>query len=550
MRPQQCIVSAVRSVRPVHVESLEERRLCSVSAYLNNGNLVVAGDDNANAIVIQHTVGTTIVNGKSFLDVSIPKGVVVYPGLSPKNSSAADSVQIRSSVKPVEVFAGTKSPLYDAALEVRIGENGRTDGVKQTVRVHGSGQTRLVVDNNAATVAANVTLDYLPTVKVSTITGAAPATLMFDGVTFGSVDVRLGQGNDIVTVRNTSPAATNQGHPVLMKIDAGRGVNVVKVLAKQAATSLQINNTRGGYDAVVLGSAYLSRVQGAVHVGNTNGLSTIMLDDSSDTGSGQRFDLSTGKVTLLSAGYRTLDLTFDPSRISGLKVVGGDAAVTFSVQDTLHASSPGQIGITTLFGGAKPSEVYFEGTTGPAVWQPYAAYNSLNFGATNHSTAGLKGDITCLNTLKSDSILISNGAATTMQSVVIDARDSSSGQYLATITGAAPGKIRYGVTTHVSLHTGSGNDIVRILGDTRFAVTKVNTGAGNDVIWVGNAASNLNDLHGARLLLDGGDGHDRLYVIDTTAQKPATYVNFVGYFNRFGTAPIYYSNFEGFTVLK
>lgn len=544
MRSQLSLVSAVHSVS---FDALEQRRLYSVSAHLSNGNLIVEGDDKANTIVIEHTGAWTLVNGQPFLDIAISKGVSVFPSLTPKNSSAVDSVQIRSSAKPITINAGKKSPLFDAKLNVTIGENGKTAGVTKEVLVHPNGQTRLIVDNNAATASANASLDYVPMTKLSTLVGVTPAPVRFDGTAMSAIDVRLGQGNDLIVVRGTAPLVSDAYQPAQLTIDGGRGANAINILNADGFTDLRINNTRGGYDGIFLGGEHLVKVHAPISVSNTSGLSSITLDDKSDTASGQKFTLTTGNVVFQSGGYKTFNLTFNPSQIDGLKIIGGDAAVEFSVYDTLHASSPTRTGLTTIWGGSKPSQAYLKGTTGPVEWHALSGSNGIYLGDENHSTAGLKGDINLKDYYYNDSLQVDNTAAKTAQFVTIKSRESDAYNVM---TGASPATIRYGGSTNVSLWTGLGNDVVRITGDSRFATTQVHTGAGNDVIELGNDARRLDDFHGANVVLDGGTGHDNLYVIDTAAQKPAIYLNGVGYFQRIGTTAIWYSNFEGVTVLK
>jgi hypothetical protein len=105
----------------------------------------------------------------------------------------------------------------------------------------------------------------------------------------------------------------------------------------------------------------------------------------------------------------------------------------------------------------------------------------------------------------------------------------------------------------LTLITGSGNDQVCI--ESTSAATSVLTGAGNDVINIGNAAKRLDDIRNP-IFVDGGPGFDTLNVIDagfpgpeTYTPAPATPPNDALWVGRLGPlVPIVYTSIEWFAL--
>ncbi len=407
---------------------------------------------------------------------------------------------------------------------VRVGRNTATPSVTLNAMLGelniagGGGFNTLIGDDSAAAQnrAGSLTAD--------TITGLG----MGHGISylqFDMLEIELGSGDDTFAIDSTHTGST--------LLNAGPGDDVVNIQTIAGITT--INGGPGG-DTINIGSnapgadGTLNGIAAALIVDGQTGANVLNLDDTGDAAptSGNLTASTVNGLGLSPAGITYLGMMAVSIRL-------GDGDNTFTV-DSTHT------GTTYLHSGAGDDEVNVRTIHGITTIHGGAGNDTINVGTLAPETHGN------LNSIGAH--LSVDGGTGTNTLNVDDTGDDFTNTGTLTDTaltglGMSDDGLTYANIALLNISLGSGDDVFTI--DSTYAGTTTNlfAGAGNDQIrartisgpthiygesgdnrvWVGTKApasdGTVNGI-AAPLVVDGGSGHNELYVDDTGDPEATT----------------------------
>jgi Calpain family cysteine protease len=233
-----------------------------------------------------------------------------------------------------------------------------------------------------------------------TITGLAPATILYQPGITTQLQVYGGDGGNTFTLNNPGAAQTF--------LSSG-GADTVNLLASSATTSLTIEGS-DQLDHINLGQGSLAAIQGQLTMyDGLGGKMTLSLNDSADTASHPYGALVCDGVHAYIGGLAPIAVNFDPTITTAVTIREGSGGNTFDV-DTADAFP------ITLNTGAGNDVVNVLGTSGPVSINGGGGSDIVSIGGSatyNGTLATIQGQVSVANT----------GGAT--QLVVTDTSNSS-----------------------------------------------------------------------------------------------------------------------------
>jgi hypothetical protein len=322
-----------------------------------------------------------------------------------------------------------------------------------------------------------------------------------------------GSGTNTLTVNSDSVEYTKVGpkgiivdalSPGVTSMDFDLGDQSNQLTLESNGVPISINNTKGGTDAVVLGSAgassssTLANIQGNVTVANPSGSSILDLYDNSDT-TGRTVSMYDSEITgLAPANIYWTPTSSATGGVTGLSVYGGSGGNTFNVENTSNFYY-----WTYLYTGVGNDTVNVYATTG--------GLDDYNPGGADTANVGL-GNMGSIN-----GWVDAYGPGST--SLVLNDYNDTTGRtvsmYDGELTGLAPAPIYWtptssssGGVTGLQMQGGSGGNIFNVYNTSKFYQdTFLATGVGNDTVNVYATTGRLTTFNnGGQDSIDVGHG--------------------------------------------
>ena len=501
-----------RSLRPnrrqLRFESLESRRLLTVSVRQVNADVFISGDAANNTIaLLQDAVGQFFIYGDAATAIT---GDGTVAGVVPDTNAGGGRQFNAGSYKNIYISLGAG----DDTVEIAGLQAGQVDSLTINTGDAATGDT---VSFSNTTFVGDPNLTFNPNVLaklVSITTGNGADTVNVNLLTAPSLTIKTGGGNDTLNM-GTSGAVTVNGN---VSVDLGAGIsNLLTVGQNNNQTTIDgsFNITGGdGNDGVNINQTTVGNVAGnlnlnlfhgddtvnlaqVVAVNIPNGSLYIDLGDSSQFGGSNLHVGNTGVVTV--------------SNDVVIRVIAGDSFLAF---DNLSA---GNLDIQSGLQDLNSDTIVVKGTYTGNVFidSGNAGVAGDNFGI----TAAIAGSLT----------IVGIGGPKNLGIQGTTAGDTS-------ITfGNGPATVRVGTSTPVttaalSIKTGTVGDLIQVSRLTSKGLS-IDSGAGLDNVEVGtngavstangsfalslgdgDDAASVNSLAAYTMSLNGGEGNNTLNV--------------------------------------
>jgi hypothetical protein len=366
-----------------------------------------------------------------------------------------------------------------------------------------------------------VGIQYEQLEDLSVTLGGGVDTLTVTGLATPA-QINGGPGGDTIHVQNGNQALTVNG-------DAGADVIIVQsisavttvnggadndtVYVRQMSAALTINGGTGD-DIVNVGSTAGATPATAGNVNSISALLTVNGDGDSDTlNVDDTGDTAANTGTLTGTQLTGLGMNsgITYGTLEAININLGSGGDSFTIEST-HS------GTTTVNSNAGQDTVRIKTISGPT---------NINTGI-DRDTVNVWNDSTCLDSISALLTVNMDDPTVIGAGDLLDIRDTGnttgrSGTLTAsTLTGLGmSGSISYSAVELLDLRLGSGPDVLRIKSIS--AVTKVNTGSGDDQINVWNDANQLAGIAQV-LTIDAGDptASDSLTISDTGTNTATT----------------------------
>jgi Ca2+-binding RTX toxin-like protein len=477
-----------------------------------------------------------VVNGDQFgdgygdtisVDVNAAGGAVVSlngesvsfePGqldaITVNTGGGSNSVYVHNEAQGVDLTINDGGNDY-----VYIGSNGSVQGVQGAVQINSPyNRADLVIDDSADTTAQTAYIDD------HSVTGLAPGNIGFNSDGLSYLTIYGGSGGNTFFVHGT-PSTYAGSYAGRTYIYSGTGVDTVYVDGTAGgpnAGGLYIDG-EDGHDYVYVGTdtsvpnptpgtGTLANIQGFVYAVNSSGVTTLIVDDAADT-AGHSATLNGNSLTDLAPApiYWVPTSSSYTGGVDELHIYGSAAASAYYVTD-----SPNMAFGADLRTGAGADSVFITGTSG--------SFTTLNRGGHDNVFVG-DGTVAGIN----GSVVVSGAGSTNL--AIMDYLDTTA--HSATLTGNSlmglstgviwwtPSSSATGGVTYLKILDGAGNSTYTVT-DTPglFYSTDLNTGSGNDVIFITGTTGSLN--------VNNPDGYDRVYVGNGTLAGINSSVNVSG----------------------
>jgi hypothetical protein len=238
--------SAARSC----VEGLESRTLYSVGTAMVDGQLIVTGrNGTGNTITLDHVGDTTLVDGQSFADATITKGITVNSG------TGKDTVRVLANARPMTINGN------NGRDRVVLGRGASVQEIAADVTITNAASfTQVVLDNSADPQLRNVTVGIDENV-FGFVTGLAPATVRFKSADTAGLVVAAGSGGHKFDVTNT----VNNNAAPLTNLIGSLGADTFEI--RGTSGKLEVQGS-GGVDTFNVGNAAntLDDIKGTVKI--------------------------------------------------------------------------------------------------------------------------------------------------------------------------------------------------------------------------------------------------------------------------------------------
>jgi acrosin len=413
---------------------------------------------------------------------------------------------------------------------VNVGQGGSAQGIKGALSITGTGShTKLSVDDHLDHTGRVVTMDVAN--GTGTITGLAPATIMYTEAGVHSVSVSGGDGGNTFNVQNTAGIGN-----ATTTINSGAGKNFVNVHRTTGALAV---NGHDGADVIDVGQGgSVQSIKGALTVTNTAASSTLAVDNSADTINrtvGLGVTSGNGSIT----GLAPATITYAANAVNQVQVLGGNGSNLYLIGDTVsNSSSP----TTIIRGGIKNDTFALFGNTGALQIDGGGGSDVINVGGGSNGAGNVKGTLTLADT----------GGKIQLQ--VFDGLDSANRQVQVTdhsVIGL-PGQILFNPTqlTSATLHTGTGTDTIFVQSTPAGVPITIDTGSGKSTINVGSVANTLDGILGALTINGGVGGTNTLNINDQGSTTPHVYTQTATTLSRAGAATITFTGIQSLNVNK
>jgi hypothetical protein len=433
-----------------------------------------------------------------------------------------DTIKVRAIAVATQVDGGEGNDL------IQIGDTSNTvDQIAQLLQVQGgAGNDELRVNDLGDT-----------NQNWGTITGTTLNGFDMTGqVQYGTVEfvnLQLGSGQDVVTVAGT--------HTQKTQINTGAGVDYVRVQAIAGETTL---NTEAGADQIVIANAQttVNSIEATLTVNAGTHSDTLQVLDSGDitnnTGTLTQTQISglgmTGTINYtnvdlvqvnLGAGHDQLTVASTHTRRTAINTGGGDDTVQVQAIQGLTQIATGdgddriQVGNAAHTANDIAHRLIVTGGAGVDSLQvdDSGETDSSSVVISNRTVSGL-GMRNAVEYASIDHLNVTTGEGAATVSV------QSTHQSVKTTVQTGAGDDRVWIRSaqgQTQIETGAGADQVVV--QAIAAPTQINTGADDDRILVHDVNNTVNAIQ-APLFLDGGEGNDTVLVRDfgDVPSTPAT----------------------------
>jgi hypothetical protein len=494
---------------------------------INGGVLTVQCDNGPNTVTVDHlSTGVAVISdqsgGQSFSQ-SIPDASynsILINGGNRSGLANRTLININGNVKTLTAVSKND---FD---QMAVGNAGGLAGILGVVALEsgpGSSTFDLAISDQGDT--ANHNDVQLTSIS---LTGLAPAEIIFGGSALAHLDIAGGDGNNTYTVTST-PITSDAVATVL---STGNGDDTASVQGTTVngpgGTALQINAGGRGNDVVNVGDGgTLAGIQGILDIESpTNTAAHVNINDGADT-TNHDVHLSAQNLT----GLAPVTINFGAKSLDGLTITGGNGDNTWGLEAVTAARAPG-INPITLNTGTLHDVVNVAGTDAgdPMTLNTGNALNSdvVNVGNQSRVSPDIAGPLTINNAHGASKVNIDDSLNGTSHP-----NAALSG---TSLTGFATGPINFGPNAlggltisggfgnntftvnntpasgvaggdPVVLNTGNALDTVNVVGTAATAPLTVDTGTGslngtrgNDVVNVGNGT--LAGINGTLTLIN------------------------------------------------
>ncbi|WP_416671882.1 hypothetical protein [Egbenema bharatensis] len=388
----------------------------------------------------------------------------------------------------------------DNIFEVRNAERRLSDIEASLAIKGGSGSNMLLLDNSGQTADMHGFLTH------NFVAGLGMAfAIEYDRIDI--LNIQLGSGNDRFQISST--------HAGELQLNTGEGNNVVEIDSILGTTTVKLGH---GNNQVEVGGSkqQLDGIRGALLIQGGQGTDVVHLNASASITNG------TGTLTQQFVAGLGMTGSVTYGNITQIGVTLGSGNNTFTVEST-HQS---QTLINTANGNNAINVRSVSGETNVKVGN---GDNIVRVGNEADTLNGIQGQLNVRGGFGHNILeLVNTGNHTNQVGTMTNSAIAGLGM---------TGQIGFNFFDMVNIQLGAGNDSFHIL-DTHQGQTTVDTGAGNDAVYVaaisgtttlklgygddvvtvGNAGQTVNDI-AAPLLIQGGMGHDLLFVNDSGDSK-------------------------------
>jgi hypothetical protein len=400
-----------------------------------------------------------------------------WTGLS--TGSGNNTIVVAGTSAPLSVTTGNGSNTVNVTLAsapvwlnqsgqdtVNLGLNGQLGGITGGVNIYNwAGTTSLTVDDHAAGTSDTITLN------ASALTVGQLPAISWAGLS----------------------------HLYLHPSYGGDTINV-------HATSQPVDIISNGADTVTVGqNGSVQGINGTLTITNPPSYTTLTIDDSSDTATRSWLAPTISLTSSGITGLAPAPINFAETDLQSLTILGGLADNQFNVYST-----PNNPVITTTLqtSTGSNSSVFVWGANGPLNIVG-GGTDTVYVGNFLWGVQGILGALTVTNPTGFTTLTIDDAADTTARYVTV----TNSG-----ITGLAPAPINYDQYNLRALNIsgGSGGNTFSLSSTPSNVLsphTTLHTGAGNDTVKITPGTNNPDlswYLLGSRLALDGGAGVNTL----------------------------------------
>jgi hypothetical protein len=454
-----------------------------------NGDQLGYGYNDTIVIYVNAAGGVSVnLNGEivSF-DPDMVSSIIVNTG------AGANSVFVLNMPQGVDVTVNDGGDDY-----VSLGSQGSVQGILGSVQINNPfNHTQLVINDSADLSAQTVYMDD------HSVIGLAPGNIGFnsDGLSF--LTIYGGSGGNTFYVFNTPSTATSS-YTGYTWINSGAGIDVINIVGTTGNLYL---NGQSGHDYVYLGTdsstpspmpgnGTLADIHGFVYVYNPSGVTSLFVDDAADS-TGHTATLNSNSLAGLSAGkiYWTPTSLSYTGGVDELHIYGSAASSTYYVTDT-----PNLYFGTDLRTGIGNDALFINGTSGFLGTYNRGGFDSVYVG--NGTVAGINGSVSVAGA-GSTNLIVQDYLDTTAHSATL------AGNYLMGLSNGTiwwtPSATATGGVTYLSILDGAGSSTF-VVNDTSnlFYYTNLNTGAGNDTVFITGTTGSL--------FVNNPDGYDSVYV--------------------------------------
>ena len=411
--------------------------------------------------------------------------------------NAQDTVEVRKTTGSL-VLNRTNS----AVDQINLGDGGSLAGIQGGVVVGGpaANSAALAINGSADAVADTVTL------TATTITGLAPANIVWGTGFLRSLEVRAGSGGNTFHV-NSTPAALGYLGTTLYT-----GVGTDSVYVRQSASALTLHG-QSGLDQVNLGNNGSVQAIRDVSITNTASRTAVIVNDSSTVVAKSVTLDDTSMTGMFPSGT----LRWVEADVRSLTVYGGSGGNTYAVGDT--PENPGFLGVT-LNTGSSHDTVRITQTRSPLAISAGAGNDSILLTDVTHTVDHIKGSLTVDGGIGTDTLTLDDQGE--LQGNVYTMNGGS-------ITRSGQVALSYTSISTVNLWAGSGPDAVHLQSTPAGTNLFLDGRAGQDLLFgpdadtVWNISTSIdNTLTGSAVpgtatyrsfsALLGGDGDDTFRV--------------------------------------
>jgi hypothetical protein len=273
------------------------------------------------------------IGNNTYTVVNTPSSTLARGNRTTLNTgNGADTVNVQgtASTAPLTVNAGGTG-----TDGINVGNNGSLSGINGTLTLNNRPSfSRLNIDDSAD--AANHTNVGL---TAYSLTGLAPADILFGSNSLDALTITGGNGNNTYTVNNTPFSAAPGGAPTVL--NTGNGDDTIFVLGTDSTAPLTVNAAGRGNDVINLGNCGfggdLSNINGTVTLNNATSWSHVNIDDGTGTADHANVRLTATSLT----GLAPADILFGANSLDGLTITGGSGNNTYTVVNTPASRAPG-----------------------------------------------------------------------------------------------------------------------------------------------------------------------------------------------------------------